>query len=789
MLKSRYIKINRIYKKLSQAENEHLSIYVHAPSGYGKTVAVQYYYRNEPVFWLSGKEEYLKHMPEPNRISERTIIVDDISWLTDSGSIAYVCRLLELSSHHVVLIGRNRMPQWLRKYFVFGDLITADKKMFTMTKDEIETMMAQRDCFPDEDEKRKKIAGQVEEDVHGYPLAAACMVEMIAERNGYDKETYDEALTLCFRALESEVFEKWPRTFQNFLMSLADFDTFDRELAEIVTLESDTDEMIEYAIRVDDMIHEKENGMYEMDPIIHYYLLWNRSKLWSREQEIEVWQRAESYYQRKDKISEALYFAAKEENRRRLQELLIRNSEKNPSTAKFFENRNYYRLLTGEEIKSSPALMCGMSMLESILRNPKQSNRWRDQLREYYKTEKLTAQERKEVRSLLAYLSIALPQNGVADIVETVKNIAGLIGSREINRMVFSITSNLPSLMNGGKDFSEWTKKDKILAEELEVPGKLVLGDYAEGLTEIALAESALEKQSEESYDIISRVQEGISNAKRAGKPEIEFAGIGVLLRLHVSHGKIKLAHQLLDDFERKMLRQGNEQFEANIETLRVWIALLRNDQEHVKRWVENTSDEDEDYNILRRFEFMMRLRALIMLHRYEEAWALSERLEKYFTMYQRVYMEMENQILQAVILYRTGRRTWKSVFQKALERAEEYHFVWLVAKEGNAVVELYRKCDFPDDDGFYRQAYEKAKKIADMYPSYLTVDAEDVLPLTKTEVQILKMHCEGRTTGEILDKMNITQRTLKFHNSNIYKKMRVKNKREAVEKAQRLQM
>ena len=49
-------------------------------------------------------------------------------------------------------------------------------------------------------------------------------------------------------------------------------------------------------------------------------------------------------------------------------------------------------------------------------------------------------------------------------------------------------------MMNGGKDFCEWSRKDRELAVSLGKIIEFVLGKYGKGLVPLALAESYLEK-------------------------------------------------------------------------------------------------------------------------------------------------------------------------------------------------------------------------------------------------------------------------------------------------------
>lgn len=57
-----------------------------------------------------------------------------------------------------------------------------------------------------------------------------------------------------------------------------------------------------------------------------------------------------------------------------------------------------------------------------------------------------------------------------------------------------------------------------------------------------------------------------------------------------------------------------------------------------------------------------------------------------------------------------------------------------------------------------------------------------DLTSLTKTERLIFDHYVSGKTTKEIMNKMNITENTLKFHNKNIYSKLGVSSRKQLVE-------
>ena len=81
-----------------------------------------------------------------------------------------------------------------------------------------------------------------------------------------------------------------------------------------------------------------------------------------------------------------------------------------------------------------------------------------------------------QARGRLAWLDISLPQRGAEGLTTIIPAVFRLLTNKEVTLPAFSITSVLPSLMNGGKDFSAWSKKDDLLYKTLRLPVETVLG-------------------------------------------------------------------------------------------------------------------------------------------------------------------------------------------------------------------------------------------------------------------------------------------------------------------------
>ena len=170
--------------------------------------------------------------------------------------------------------------------------------------------------------------------------------------------------------------------------------------------------------------------------------------------------------------------------------------------------------------------MAGLSMLQSMLLNIEESDRWYHALEEY--GQKHSGSPGREARSRLLYLKIGLPHTGTVNMVDLLKNADILLRDRKAALPELSVTSNLPSVMNGGKDFCEWSKHDRELARSIGKPVSFVLGKYGKGLVSLALAESFFEKGGD-IFEIFSCAERGRMEADSGGKPELVFVGTGLL--------------------------------------------------------------------------------------------------------------------------------------------------------------------------------------------------------------------------------------------------------------------
>jgi two-component system, NarL family, response regulator LiaR len=109
-------------------------------------------------------------------------------------------------------------------------------------------------------------------------------------------------------------------------------------------------------------------------------------------------------------------------------------------------------------------------------------------------------------------------------------------------------------------------------------------------------------------------------------------------------------------------------------------------------------------------------------------------------------------------------------------------------ALASGAVAFVIKKA-YPDDLALaIRQVYEHSiylPQVADGSPADAFTIQRDRYGLTRRELEILQLVAEGLSNAELAARVRVTEQTVKFHLSNIYKKLGVSNRTEAARWAQ----
>ena len=471
--------------------------------------------------------------------------------------------------------------------------------------------------------------------------------------------------------------------------------------------------------------------------------------------------------------------------------LLIENARTAPNNGYYYQLKKYYLKLSDEKIRTSPELMMGMSMLQSLLLNIEESEHWYQELEQYAKEH--AGRERRQARSKLLYLEIGLPHRGSENMIEILKKAHLLILDRQVSLQEFSVTSNQASQMNGGKDFCEWSKRDRELAKGIGKPVEFILGKYGKGLVNLALSESFFEK-GEDNYEVASLANKGRMQAEAGGKLEQCFVADGMLAWLHIITGKVSEAEELLKRFYKKAEKEEAERLLPNIETFIIRCALYSQKKAEVEKWMKKAPDEEQEFSIYDRFHYLTKVRVYLQNGRNEQAYNLLLKCEYYATVMKRTYIKIEVKLLMAIVQYRVGDERWDETLCEGLKMAEEYHFVRIITREGAAIRPLLTQSRWEPSrveskEGekknrqFWKQVLEETEKMTRYYPGYLKAGIESVT-LSDAMLEVLKLQADGLSKEKIAERLNMSVSNVKYHTQQIYKRLGVSNKAEAVMEA-----
>ncbi|MCR5670907.1 MAG: LuxR C-terminal-related transcriptional regulator [Butyrivibrio sp.] len=782
-----YIKVPKVYEKLKKAEEFFSPVIMTAGSGWGKTAAAEYYYRRKSPKILCCRDGNLTQMPSSDSFRTSVVIIEDLQWIFENESIRYLKEILRKPGIQVVMLTRGEVPRFLAAEEMDLDFVRIQERDFAFGIKEVEEFFEKKKVpITSEDAELVTRASQ------GYVRAVYSFAARMDGGKRFSKEIGSAVWQDMFHLWDGQLYDQWSDEFVRFALAVCRYEDFTAEMAEQLTGNKKISSVIEYCRSTTSQLNVLENGRYALREETRKFFCWKQELTWSETDICENYRKAAGYYEMHDDISNALRYYKKAGATNLVKELLIRNAYTHPGTGHYVETRDYYCELSEEELKDSPVLMAGMSMLYSLILLPEKSEKWYGELRDYYLDKKNGRDLRREAGARLAYLDIGLPHRGAKGILGIMKNVFSMLQSGEIVLPEFAATGNMPSIMNGGLDFSQWSKNDVQIARFMGKPVSTILGSFGKGLVTLCLAESGFEKGTMPAYEVLTRCCDGFDAASHGGTIEMCFVSVGIQIRQHLVEGQLPSAKRILDSFREKATLEEATQLTPNIEALTTLLSLFSGTGEQVDNYLKTVSDARVFFCITDRYRQMVKLRCLIAKGLLDEAFDLSSFLTGYFSSYNRPFLWIENEVLKAIILYRLGDEHWKEHLRDAMKRSSEYHFVRIFSLEGAVLLPLLKQMKEEDGFGdlkeeFVSCIYKECIKVASSYTDYMKYIPKENISFTNRESQVLSLLCAGMPMEEICETLGITYDGLKKHNRNIYKKLGVKGRAEAERKAAQL--
>lgn len=229
----------------------------------------------------------------------------------------------------------------------------------------------------------------------------------------------------------------------------------------------------------------------------------------------------------------------------------------------------------------------------------------------------------------------------------------------------------------------------------------------------------------------------------------------------------------------------------------RIWIAQERLSE--VFAWVKMQGlSVDDELSYLREYEHITLARALIAQYRVnQDADALNQAsrflksLERASEEGGRVGSLIEILILQAITDQLSSNAPAALMrLKRAVSLAEPESYVQVFIDEGHALHDLFKMLIEENTGGdFARRLYAALLKSSDTIEKVHRGGGILIEPLSNREIEVLRLIVAGMRNQEIADQLYISLATVKRHISNVYGKLEVTHRTEAVAKANALNL
>jgi LuxR family maltose regulon positive regulatory protein len=224
---------------------------------------------------------------------------------------------------------------------------------------------------------------------------------------------------------------------------------------------------------------------------------------------------------------------------------------------------------------------------------------------------------------------------------------------------------------------------------------------------------------------------------------------------------------------------------------VRIWLA--QGNLEAASQWAgERQLDPDGEPTYVHEVEYIVLARILIAQGRLDEATMLLQRLLEAAEAGQRTTRAIEILNLQALTLQAGGDKGQAiAVLKRALTVAEPEGFFRIFVDEGPPMAGLlYEAAARGIAPGYARRllaAFPVAEPVKAAPAKNQAPKTEMVEPLSERELEVLQLIAEGLTNPEIASRLFLALNTVKAHTHNIYGKLNVHSRTQAIVRAQTL--
>jgi LuxR family maltose regulon positive regulatory protein len=556
------------------------------------------------------------------------------------------------------------------------------------------------------------------------------------------------------------------------------------------------------ALMIQDANHEMSKN-FRFHPMFQKYLLY-KAKSQKRIPLTALNEVAADWYARNQYYSHALDCLLHSRNYEKLAALLIEVTPGRLSTSEIMRSHVYLDALPVETIKKSPILSCASMFSNFLSGNIEAATRWDEVCRAMFAEIKEKAEISDQEDTFIRCYSgvkILMPYFDVNRIQESFEQDCAILKGRQSKKVSLHVTMNLPSILNGICDFSGYLDVEGRKMKEIHALVRNINGADWTGHDDIASGEIAYQ------FNLLDRAQscaiEGLNKGEKNNNINAIFPGYALLIMALQKGGFYEDLNALLEHVEAAIKKAGAAELMPNFEAFRVKICLDFLSERDIDHWMDSFHNQyiKSSIGIADYYRFSVLVRILIRRQRYGVALLILEKLLDMAMIYNRRMFCIEVLVLKAIAQFYNGNlaEAGQSMLE-AVEAGKSLGFLRIFIDEGPAVeiilshlLRVRGKNQYSPRTLEYMKQLLAASKADTLLLSEKkkgSVRVDDIpVNLSLTERKVLRLLSTDRSNSEIAAELGVSVSTIKTHTNNIYQKLQVSRRYDAVDKAAKLNL
>jgi LuxR family transcriptional regulator, maltose regulon positive regulatory protein len=340
------------------------------------------------------------------------------------------------------------------------------------------------------------------------------------------------------------------------------------------------------------------------------------------------------------------------------------------------------------------------------------------------------------------------------------------------------------------------------MAEQTDSHGQLTTLPYA-GKAHLVLSSILFERNM--LNEALHHAHEGIKLCKQWGNFEYLIEGYILLAAIHKAQNDFSgaLAHVMIarrimdniyDPFATEQQRDACfHRLNDDILTMNAWISMCQGDMMLVEQWMSQHVHAPVQKNLLIDYSDTITIQYLCMQHDFLQAEAFLDELETRFLATERQGKQIDILALRVILFFHAGKeRDAITTLLRALTLAEKEHYMRTFLDKGISMGELLRGIVIPNVATIQGYIFHLLQMYSFPDPNPKKDCSKHISSterrLSPREVEVLHFIAHGLTNREIADTLVLATGTVKKHVENIYGKLQVNNRAQAIIQAYSLQ-